>query len=370
MPVALVLGFLVVINKPKPSPTSKAEELSAVDREWDKRIDDALAPSECKDLPKPVYDSSQYQGPLLDTHFHLTTIADADPGSNDDWKKEKFYTSPGVNMTFDDYACLLRNDGTNGKVFAFFPVYPNIERQSLKLVKKTMEKYPDVFVPFINAPDGDIGSVDGPTLKRMLGYYPGLFKGFGEQGLYEAAAPALPPDSERLLGTYPIVRENKLLVYFHLGEKQIDSYQKVLKANRDINFLFHGDQLISCGDGCDGTLKEIDEILSNNPNVYYGIDELYGDVVLLNEKSTKKGILAHLKNRDSLLKQDLATWKGFIERHPDQVIWGTDRGSYLYSLNVEIGRAMVEHTRAFIAGLEPSVQERFAYKNAEKLLNK
>ena len=102
-------------------------------------------------------------------------------------------------MVMGDYVCLLKNDGTSGKVFAFFPVYPNIEWQALKLVKKTMEKYPDNFVPFINAPDGDIGSVDGPTLKRMLSVYPGLFRGLGEQGLYAAAAPALPPDSKRLL---------------------------------------------------------------------------------------------------------------------------------------------------------------------------
>jgi predicted TIM-barrel fold metal-dependent hydrolase len=338
---------------------------------WEARIEAALKSFDCPDFSKPQWDSSQYQGPLIDTHFHISTIPDANPDGPEDWKEEKFYTSPGVNMAMSDYICTLKNDGTSGKVFAFFPVYPNIEWQSLKLVKRTMERYPDTFVPFINAPDGDLGSVDGPTLKRMLGAYPGLFKGFGEQGLYAAAAPELPPDSKRMLGTYPVVRENNLVIYFHLGVGQEDSWEKILKANRDITFIWHGDNLAINPQVGRSSLKIIEGILSRNPNVYYGVDELYGDIVLINTESNAKKAVSYIKeNKESLLKKDLATWKGFIEDHPDQVIWGTDRGSYLYSLDIELGRAMSDYTRAFIAGLDPSVREKFAYKNAERLISK
>ena len=114
----------------------------------------------------------------------------------------------------------------------------------------------------------------------------------------------------------------------------------------------------------------IEGILSRHPNVSYGVDELYGDVMLLHPDSNKEKVVSYIKeNKETLLKKDLATWKGFIEDHPDQVIWGTDRGSYLYSLDIEVGWAMSDYARAFIAGLDPAVQEKFAYKNAERLIS-
>lgn len=380
-----ILGFLVVFllfvsDKSVPSIFPEAEEIQSIFKSeitkpdparaaWEKRIEDALKSAECPDMPRPRWDATSYQGPLIDTHFHISTIPDASPLGSEDWRAEKFYTSPGVNYTMSQYVCLLENDGTNGKVFAFFPVYPNIEWQSLKLVKQTMERYSDIFVPFINAPDGDIGSVDGPTLERMLGYYPQLFRGLGEQGLYAAKAPALPPDSERLLGVYPVVRENNLVVYFHLGEGQEAAWEKVLKANRDITFIWHGDQFAINPQNGRESLRKIEGILNRNPNVYYGVDEFYGDVLLLHPESNKEKVIAYIKNnKETLLKKDLATWKGFIESHPDQVLWGTDRGSYLYSLDIELGRMLTDYARAFIARLDPAVQEKFAYKNAENLL--
>ena len=70
-----------------------------------------------------------------------------------------------------------------------------------------------------------------------------------------------------------------------------------------------------------------------------------------------------------MLKLDLSLWKGFIERHPEQVLWGTDRGvSVEWDKEPEVALILNNYTRAFIARLAPSVQERFAYQNAEKLM--
>ena len=72
-----------------------------------------------------------------------------------------------------------------------------------------------------------------------------------------------------------------------------------------------------------------------------------------------------------MLGKDLATWKDFIERHPDQVLWGTDRGvGSTWSLDPEVALTLNNYTRAFIGRLDPSVQEKFAYKNAERLFSK
>ena len=100
------------------------------------------------------------------------------------------------------------------------------------------------------------------------------------------------------------------------------------------------------------------------------MDELYGDVWLLRPETSKEEFLAHFRDYESLLTKDLETWKGFIERHPDQVLWGTDRGAGTpWSLDMEVGEALSRYARAFIGRLDPSVQEKYAYKNAERLLS-
>ena len=62
-------------------------------------------------------------------------------------------------------------------------------------------------------------------------------------------------------------------------------------------------------------------------------------------------------------------WKKMIENNPDQVMWGMDR-SYTWHFDDEVHGLLVEYSRAFIGGLDPEVQEKYAYKNAEQLLSK
>jgi hypothetical protein len=79
-------------------------------------------------------------------------------------------------------------------------------------------------------------------------------------------------------------------MYFHLGVGQKDSFEKVLDANPDVNFVFHGDQLISyIGDHQD--LSQIEEILDNRPNVYYEVDELYWRCVAFAARSEQGEVL-------------------------------------------------------------------------------
>lgn len=276
----------------------------------------------------------------------------------------------------DEWVCMMDYEGTS-KAFAFFPVWEPITQQSLDVVKRTMETYPGRFIPFImppshdDRPDGS-STADAQEMEAMLGISPGLFRGYGEIGLYghPGGAPALPPNSTRLVEIYPVIRKHNLVVYFHIGEGQKEAFEKALKSNPDINFIWHGDQLIQCG-SCKQNLDDVEDILYNHPNVYYGVDELYGDVLLLGPGVTKEEFIAHFNDYSPLLEKDLATWKGFIERHPDQVLWGTDRGvGSVWSLDPEVALTLNNYSRAFIGRLDPEVQEKFAYKNAERLLSK
>ncbi len=161
------------------------------------------------------------------------------------------------------------------------------------------------------------------------------------------------------------------MVYFHLGGGMRKAFEKVLDENPDIDFIFHGDQLITYNDDGTQDLSIIDKILSNHPNVYYGVDELYGDVFLLNPETSKETFLEHFNNYKPLLNVDVSTWKAFIERHPDQVMWDTDRGwSAPWSMDRDVGLQLVDYSRAFIGKLSPLVQEKYAYQNAEKLFAK
>ncbi|MCR4260779.1 MAG: amidohydrolase [Candidatus Colwellbacteria bacterium] len=342
----------------------------------DKWVEAALASKDCKLKEEIELYPNSYQGDLIDTHIHIPSIPDGPFGGSDNERP-----SMGANVGMVDYICMMENENTK-MVFAFFPVMEPIIEESVLIVKKTMEKYPERFVPFIMPPERDdkpdgFPTVAAPDLEEMLAVYPKLFRGYGEIGLYERGdhggpkgAPELSPDSERLNKIYPIVRENNLLVYFHLGQGQKEGFEKILSDNPDINFIFHGDQLIPYEEEGRQNLRHIDDILSRHPNAYYGVDELYGDVWILRPDVSKENFLAHFSDYESLLQKDLGTWKNFIERHPNQVLWGTDRGVNVpWSLDSEVGLALTRYTRAFIGRLSLEVREKYAYKNAEKLLS-
>lgn len=342
----------------------------------------AFEPFACPE-PKP-HGEAYYGGPLIDSHFHLPFTeyrpfdkAKGEFVTGEERPGSELITTLGINATIPEIVCLFDYEGTE-KVFAFIGIVTSREeemtgvprrREQFEVVKKIISAYPNHFVPFIGMPDEPRGfqTVDAEELEDTLNIAPGLFKGYGEIALYPSeGVPSLSPDSERLREIYPVVREHDLIIYFHLDEGQKDSFRKVLADNPDIDFVFHGDQLIDHTFGYD--LSEIEEILENHPNAFYTVDQLYGDVWLLRPEVTKEEFLTHFKDYDFLIEQDLRLWRGLIENHPDQVMWGTDRGGLVWSLDLEVGWTLADYSRAFIAQLNPDVQERFAYKNAERLL--
>ncbi|MEK6970454.1 MAG: amidohydrolase family protein [archaeon] len=349
------------------------DSMSPEQAEWNQRVDAALAPVECPDVSPKVVPSEYYSGPLVDTHWHIPSIPDG-PVDEDAFGSEMGHPLAGVNVTMGEIACTLKREGTP-RVVGFFSVWDEAAPYQLEMVRRTVEEFPGKFVPFIMTPDHDdspsgFPTVDAIQLESFLDVYPGLFQGYGEIGLYarQGGSAALPPNSIRLKEIYPLVRENNLVVYVHLGEGQQDSFEEVLSENPDIQFIWHGDQLVKWESDNHMNLERLDEILENHPNAYYGVDQLYGNEWLLHPDVSKETFLAHFDEYDALLEEDVKNWKDFIERHPDQVMWGTDRGwSSPWSVDPEVGIRLTDYTRAFIGKLDPSVQERFAHANAAKL---
>ena len=331
---------------------------------WEQRVGAAFDSSPCPPVEETEFDDSYYSGPLIDTHFHIPHIPDSPTRSSDSLSTSKPLL--GRNVYVSDLACTLDHEGT-AKVFAFFPVWPEIDsRFALEVASRTIEEHPDLFVPFLMPPGTDDvpPTADAQTFKQMLDDRPGLFQGYGEIGLYELGtrrkASDYPPDTPILLEIYPVVREHNLMVYLHPGSGHEDSLERVLAAHPETNFIVHGEQIEPV----------IGSLMEKYPNVYFTVNDLYGDQYLLNTRETKQSFLAAPTDFEPLLEKDLASWKGLIEQHPDQFLWGTDRGDAVWTFDIEVGRTLVDYGRAFIGRLDPDVQARFAYQNAERVMSK
>lgn len=360
----------------EPEPLEKI--LSPEEQVWRRRVEAAMALTLCPDASKPEYPASYYQSPLIDTHLHIPSIPDWSPEEDNlpqDQAPEGRFGGPqallGWNVKMSEIACTIKREGTHNN-FAFFPAYErDISPYQLEMWSRTMQQYPEQFTPFIMSSGNDddpngFPTVDATTLKEMLAVYPGLFEGYGEIGLYAregGGSPELPPDAQRLQEIYPLIRENNLVIYFHLGEGHKDNFEKVLKQYPDLTFIWHGDQL---------SVDEVKDILSKHPNAYYGIDEFFGGEREIFElyvgKSKEKYLERTNKDFDKIISQALSHWRSLIEQYPDQVMWGTDRGDAVWNYDKEVGEMQVKIARAFIGKLKPEVQEKFAYKNAEKLV--
>lgn len=358
-------------------PSPEEESVSPEEQVWRRRIEAAMESTPCPDIPPSEFTATYYQGPLTDTHLHIPDIPDWSPEEDDllqDQAPEGRFGGPqallGWNVKMSEIACTIKQEGTH-KNFAFFPAYEE-EISLLEIWNRTMHTYPNQFTPFImSAGDDDepngFSTVDAQTLREMLAAYPKLFQGYGEIGLYareNGGAPELPPDAKRLQDIYPIIREHNLVIYFHLGEGHKDNFEKVLQQYPDITFIWHGDQL---------SVDEIDDILENYPNAYYGVDAFWGhdqDTFHLFVGESKEAYLNKMAAEfDRVLNYAVADWKSVIERHPDQMIWGIDRGDAVWNYDLDVGQMQVKLARAFIGKLKPEVQEKFAYKNAQQLIN-
>lgn len=352
------------------------ETISSEEKGWRERVDKALLPSLCPSAEKIIYPDNYYQGPLIDTHLHIPAIPDWSSEEDDSPEQapEGRFGGPqallGWNIKMSEIACTLKREGTQ-KNFAFFPVYEGeMSLHLLEIWNKTMAQYPELFTPFImssgndNEPEG-FPTVAAKTLNEMLGVYPHLFQGYGEIGLYareNGGSPELPPDSRRMREIYPLIKKHNLVVYFHLGDGHKDNFETVLKENPDLTFIWHGDQL---------SVDEVGDILQKYPNANYGIDEFFGGEREIFELYVGKNKEEYLKTVatkfDQIIQQAVNHWQSLIEQHPEQVLWGTDRGDAEWNYDPEVGQMQVKIARAFIGKLDPAVQEKFAYKNAEKI---
>ena len=352
---------------------SDTEEIAAWNAEWPKRVDAAFTPYECGTPPVTNFPASYYQGPLIDTHFHLPQLPDHSvSGPVDDGyvqprgaDSDKYDTIPeeqrplmGTTMTVGKAACTLQNEGTI-KAFTFFPTFPQITTPAIDVAYRTVQEYPSLFVPFLQASANGSATLVGESLNVMLGVRPDLFFGFGEVGDSPTESINPKPDGEVYTGDFEVARDHGIPVWFHVGEGHEENMARALERFPEVNFIVHGD----------GVRPHIDGLMDDYPNIYFTFNNIFENSVPVFRFGEKAAFLAEMRQDwDQLLNTALEEFRPLIEDHPDRYMWGTDRADIVWGYDEEVGQLLTEYARAFIGSFEVNIQDDIAYKNADRLI--
>ena len=380
------MGLLIDLDSRAPSSQERSSinaclsdtrEIAAWNAAWPKRIDAALTPSECGTAPVTNFPASYYQGPLIDFHLHIPQLPDDQYGEQTDTgyvaprgaESDKYDSIEidqrpllGRTMNIDRIACTLQNEGSI-KAFTFFPAFPEIVSPAIEVAYRAVERYPDLFVPFIQASANGSATLDGKLLNAMLDLRPGLFKGFGEVGDSPTESINPKPDGVVHTGDFEVIRDHgKLLVYFHTGTDDQDNMEIALQRFPEVTFLIHGDFVRPYVQG----------MMDRNPNVYFTYNDIFaisGEVGETFRFGEKAAFLSEMRSEwDRLLDEADDLYRSMIEAHPGRFMWGTDRGDIVWGYDEEVGQILAEFGRAFIGRFDPSIQADLAYKNAERLI--
>lgn len=318
----------------------------------------------CDITPKQrEFDYAQYYtGPLIDTHVHMPVASKI---ISDTAIQAGFEDMPYSGDIATDYIiCLFDSEGIT-KTFGFFIMPNRVLDSSVNTLKKDVERHPGKIVAFFMPPLPLQSLMPEPSeVESVFKNNPGLFQGYGEVRFDFNLGANAHPEDEYFLEMYSLADENNLIVQIHPDKGQVDALERLLKKYPNVKFLAHVMPYEK---------NEVDRLMGSYDNLYYSLDAeihyLFGYETIQNNKGpTKKEYLKFIREKfDSLLKEALDNWKPIIEAHPDQFTWGSDRW-YTWHYDSEVSGLVVEFGRTFIGHLKSEVQEKIAYKNAEKLL--
>lgn len=319
----------------------------------------AARKKDCALAPKPrEFDAAPYyEGPLIDAHLHMPVSSGVVAAVG---RRMGFEGMPpfGGKLTPEYLACLFKSEGIT-RVIGFFLTTKFSLGAEVRSAANFQKKYPGLIIPFFMPGTNDTLRVSTSTVKSTLNKNKGLFKGIGEVKMFDNGSLLRPV----FLSHFDLAREHGLVVMLHPYGEHKAEVMRLLERYPDVKFLFHG------GDDEEWIM----EVIARYPNVFYSID---ADMVSLygwgpeheRKKPGKEEFVAYFRGHfDELLRRALSEWKVKIETYPNRFMWGTDRW-HDWHFDYEVGGLLTEFGRAFIARLAPSVQERFAYKNAERLL--
>ncbi len=303
-----------------------------------------------------------YTGPLIDTHLHMPSAFQI-PAV---FAKQADWYPPVLDkdISKSELVCVF-DQGNVKSAFGFYLTTNVVTGTSLNSAEKMEEKYAGRIVPFLMSPHILNIDLTSEEIEEILQDHQGLFKGLGEIAFYRASYKGMSPEDPKFLKMYDLAKNYHLIVMIHPDEGQRQAVEGILQKYPEVTFLFHGSYAMR---------SYVAEIVAQYPNAYFTVDtDLFETIddpggVSFGRLVGKEKYIADLKREYEKIQQAaIARWKEAIEAHPDKFLWGTDRAE-LWHLDPEVSGLIVESSRAFIGQLDPSVQEKFAYQNAERLI--
>ncbi|OGN16559.1 MAG: hypothetical protein A3C81_00855 [Candidatus Yanofskybacteria bacterium RIFCSPHIGHO2_02_FULL_46_19] len=297
-----------------------------------------------------------YTGPLFDAHFHMPSSRGlAEMMSQKHGGETTSDPVLGKDVTLEEILCFFNKEEVKGAI-GFYALDPTSLGDTLEVARNIKEESLGSIALFLMPI-----TLDAEKLDSLHQSNAGLFKGYGELGFYDVWLKPLTPSDPKLFNIYKVAKKHGLIVMMHPDAGQKSNIETALQNNPGVNFLLHGFQ----------AENYIADLIDRYPNVYFSIDSavLYPMMGLFMSGPKEVFISRFEQEFDSMLSQNISKWKGTIERYPNRFMWGTDRG-VKWHYNEEISILFEEFARAFIARLDLSVQENYAYKNAEGLLQK
>lgn len=321
----------------------------------------AAKKTDCARTPKPreFNTAPYYEGPLIDAHLHMPVSSSIVASAG---RRMGFEHMPSFGGTLAPgyLACLFQSEGIT-QVFGLFLTTKFSLNAEVRTAAQFQKNYPGLIAPFFMPGTNDTLRVSTSTAAKALDKNKGLFKGIGEVKMFDNGSILRPV----FLAHYDLAKEQRIPVMLHPYHEHKTEVVRLLELYPDVKFLFHG-----------GHDREwIMEVIEKYKNAHYSLDadllSLYGwRPEHRDKKPSKEEFIAYFRGHfNELLAEALTEWKARIERYPNQFMWGTDRW-YDWHFDYEVGGLLTEFGRAFIGRLAPAVQEKFARKNAEALLER
>lgn len=306
------------------------------------------------DTYKRIFSNTPYYtGTLIDDHFHMPQMRQI-PNNPDAPVLDKDVSS-------HDVICLF-GKGRVEHVFAFYGIPIDLKDQSVRAAQEIEQASPGTIIHFIELVSFPGYPVVPKQVDQVLSSNKGLFKGYGELSLYLPFYNGVNPNDPAMKELYKVAEKYHLPVMMHPIESQQKAIEEVLGEFPNVKFLFHAMERLSWVN----TFFDVD--LDKYPNAYYSVDiTLYEDAIF--PAREKQQFVDSMKQKwQGMLSAKVSFWKSKIEKHPDRFLWGTDRGHYGWHYDTEVAGMIEEYGRSFIGQLNPAVQEKYAHKNAESLL--
>ena len=320
----------------------------------------------------------RYKGPLFDAHVHLVGPKDHD---HTETRYHRLHINP---KTAESFFATLDRENVVG-LFGFLPIIHeyfdgddsynrSYQEQTLSVVNRCDNK----LIPFLT-PNTHIGVTPNehgyklPTLiDQNYRGNPIPFRGIGEihtGGILTDSYAGMRLIDPAMLELIDYAAANNLVLMIHPELSDIQDVHRAIMHNPDTIFLLHG--LVNNFDR--GRIAdELGILFREYKNVYFSVDAtLMAGYSLLDDRiRTKEKFLANLLSNETyyrLLASALVFWKPIIEAHPTRLMWGSDL-AYWWHYEPDVIHEIAQFGRDFTSGLDPEVQERFAYRNAADML--